>query len=394
MEHQGIDGLHLRSIFCITIHDTEKKVYGSLLFISGILGILGSFLQMFVWQRYLKKHDLRHKPSSNPHVVFNLALSNAVSCFMSIVLALAMLFVHRPLQMSKISQSISSQDIYWIFPVQILCDLGYIASALWTLMYLVDVCLQVHKINCRILVYYSLAWGLAIFLTVIAQVLRLTGQDSIRRCISARDIPCIVIVWISLVIVLLALSSIVLFAIDRQVKSDICLASNAYTANQRTLMQHVRAKFVFFFATFVTCWVSTLIGNILVLANYGPTVQEALCFTEAILHPLQGLFNYFIFTPLRAGQNPVTYQGGRKSPLLPRGTIQQIYGTSYESSFASSIVPTSQLPSVSSFHFTPCFPKDGSPLMTSFQSSDSIDNYSCDETLKIGDLLGENNYNF
>ena len=109
-----------------------------------------------------------------------------------------------------------------------------------------------------------------------------------------------------------------------------------------------------------------------------------------MLHPLQGAFNYFIFTPLRSVQNvTASYHSGRKSPLLTRGTIQQIYGTSYESSLGDSLVQPRSVPVVSSFHFTPCFLDDSSPLLASYRGSNDVLDYSFDDELNNGTLLGE-----
>ena len=116
-----------------------------------------------------------------------------------------------------------------------------------------------------------------------------------------------------------------------------------------------------------------------------------------MLHPLQGVFNYFIFTPLRSRQNLQTHLGDRKSPILSQGTIQQIYGTSYESSITNSIVQVPNMRSVSSFHFTPCFVDIDSPLLRSYCSTDTldtVDNNSFENTLKIGRLFGENDHSY
>ena len=132
---------------------------------------------------------------------------------------------------------------------------------------------------------------------------------------------------------------------------------------------------------------------------YDPTgkiiLLQICSFFQAILHPLQGIFNYFIFTPLRSLQNVSSYHGDRKSPILPHAINQQIYGTSYESSLTNSTPQVPNTPSISSFHFTPCFP-DADLLFRSYRSTDtldSVDNYSYENNLKIGCLLGEN-HNF
>ena len=109
-----------------------------------------------------------------------------------------------------------------------------------------------------------------------------------------------------------------------------------------------------------------------------------------MLHPLQGAFNYFIFIPLRSVQNvTASYHSSRKSPLLTRGTIQQIYGASFESSLGSSLAQPRSVPIVSSFHFTPCSLDDSSPLLASYRGSNNALDYSFDNSLNIGTLLGE-----
>ena len=79
--------------------------------------------------------------------------------------------------------------------------------------------------------------------------------------------------------------------------------------------------------------------------------------------------------------------------MLSRGTIQQFFGTSYESSVTNSMARMPILQSVSSFHFTPCFPDIDSPLVRSYRSTDTLDNIgtnSLENTLKVGCLFGEN----
>ena len=76
----GAVGFHFRSIFCSPFTSLFRICFGSGLLTSACFGLLGSVCQLLLWKSYLKKYDTRHKPSSNPHIVFNLALCNALSC--------------------------------------------------------------------------------------------------------------------------------------------------------------------------------------------------------------------------------------------------------------------------------------------------------------------------
>eukprot|EP00794_Sanderia_malayensis_P007743 gene7743-8584_t len=387
MDSDILVGLHLRSIFCDSFTGQIRKIYSGCLIASSALGLIGSIFQMFLWKGFLKLHEARHKPSSNPHIVFNLAVA-------SLVHGITFLLVNIPIENGLIPESIARQDIYWIFPIQILSDFGFICASIWTMIYLFDVCLQVHKVNCHVATYHATCWCLTTLFTVLIQVLRFSDRDSIRKCITEKQLPNVIIVWISVILALLILCTLTLVFIDRQVKADICLVSNAYTSYQRKLLQNVRGKFVFFVVVFFICWISTLAEGALILAKAGEYALQPLAFTEAILNPLQGAFNYFIFIPVRP--KPSAAVADRKSPLLPRGTIQQLYGASFESSFASSFGRGGRnFVAVPSFHFTPCGPDNETPPMLR-----SIDNWSSctsrvdslENTLNVGNLLGEADY--
>jgi len=244
----------------------------------------------------------------------------------------------------------------------------------------------------RVAFYYLLCWGLAACFTALIEVFKFAEKSGIRKCSSSKDVLAIVIIWVSSIFILMLLSSVVLYLIDRQVKIDIYFACNTYTSSQRSLMRRVRAKFIVFLAIFFICWLPTLAVGILHLASYASRTQEGLSIAEAILHPLQGVFNYFIFTPLRTGQSPQAYNSDRRSPILTRGTIHQYFATSCESSLSNSLARVPIMQSVSSFHFTPCFQDFENSLLRSYRSSDTLDNFdgsSLEHTLKIGRLLGE-----
>ncbi len=72
-------GLHFRSVFCVSLIGTKRKIYSSCLITSSTLGLIGSVFQLFLWKGYLRRFEARHKPSSNPHIVFSLAVGNLIS---------------------------------------------------------------------------------------------------------------------------------------------------------------------------------------------------------------------------------------------------------------------------------------------------------------------------
>ena len=96
----GVAGLHLRSVFCIPFNNLQREVYGYGLMISAFIGLLGAIFQLVLWKSYLRNHDIRHKPSSNPHIVFNLALSNGLAC-----LGMSSFFIYGFLRCSGLVQS-------------------------------------------------------------------------------------------------------------------------------------------------------------------------------------------------------------------------------------------------------------------------------------------------
>ena len=79
MTDEPLVGLHLRSVFCVSLVSTKRDIFGGALIFSAFVGLVGSVFQLFLWKKYLKKHETRHKPSSNPVVVFHLALASAIA---------------------------------------------------------------------------------------------------------------------------------------------------------------------------------------------------------------------------------------------------------------------------------------------------------------------------
>ena len=71
---------HLVIPFCVPLRGYCRVLYGVIGIVSGSIGLATAIRHMQLWHPYLKYHDQRRKPSSQPHAVFSLSLSNALAC--------------------------------------------------------------------------------------------------------------------------------------------------------------------------------------------------------------------------------------------------------------------------------------------------------------------------
>ena len=119
MTDESLVGLHLRSVFCVSLVGTKRDIFGGVLIFSAFVGLVGSVFQLFLWKKYLKKHETRHKPSSNPVVVFHLALASAIAALSKYSTVFYLFGIGDP-DKPKGNEKVDCRVVY---PREILCNL-------------------------------------------------------------------------------------------------------------------------------------------------------------------------------------------------------------------------------------------------------------------------------
>ncbi|XP_032221205.1 uncharacterized protein LOC5520373 isoform X2 [Nematostella vectensis] len=263
--------LRKKTLYCISNDDMDEEfrlAFSVTCIVTASLSSYGALVQLKSWYRQLKDYQSRRLPSSNPPVVFSLALADLFACIGVIAMAGLFLWMEPPNRDSIKNVDIPAKAWYWKIgvPTEAFTMFSYVASYFWTLAYSIDICLQVYgKDKCcsygeKGLLHYMVCFGPLLIVTV--------------------------------------LLPIVYFIAFRKIQRNIRGAFATYTNAERQILTAVKWKFSFIILVFMFCWLLNVGDGIhdgFNTENDDFGVHKNLWIVEAVVNPLQGFFNCIVY---------------------------------------------------------------------------------------------------
>ncbi|XP_031572457.1 uncharacterized protein LOC116306514 isoform X2 [Actinia tenebrosa] len=258
--------LRFRSVYCISKNDidiNERTIFSSVCITTATLSAYGAFVQLRFWSRQLKDFDSRRKPSSNPVIVFCLALADLFTCIGVILMSILLMTVSPPYHNPKLDKNIPKEKWYKYIavPIESFTMFAYISSYMWTLAYALDICLQVYNKDksLRTRGYLICFWLAPVWLVVVGQYANL--YKSIGFCsIKDQEILHYMVCFIPLVCVVILLPIIYILAVLK-LRKNIMTAHGCYTNAERELLFAVKKKFLLIVSVFMICWITNVVDG-------------------------------------------------------------------------------------------------------------------------------------
>ncbi|XP_035691253.1 G-protein coupled receptor 143-like [Branchiostoma floridae] len=321
--------LHEESFYCIPetkLSLPERPAYCGVAIGAAVLGLGGAGWQVVRWRGRLAGAAQRRRPSPNPVIVFCLALSDFMACIGVIARAVGILVIDPPLELGP-GVYVPAQGIMAIYTgstIEIINLYFYSATYIWTLVYAIDITMQLKNIDVPMSLYHVLCWtapvvfvGLSMF-SVFFDVPLAPGGD-IQQCASGFHLVLhYIFSYTPIVTVMLANPAIYITA-SRLIELTVPPMLGRYTQRERQVISAIKIKFLLIVVVFTLCWLPNVIDGVIQIANLiqGERIGDrflALWIIEAALNPLQGLLNCLAY-------GPATFQQwlmGRSGWLLRR----------------------------------------------------------------------------
>ncbi|CAH1261660.1 GPR143 [Branchiostoma lanceolatum] len=337
--------LHEESFYCIPetkLTLSERPVYCGVAIAAAVLGLGGAGWQVVRWRDRLRGAAQRRRPSPNPVIVFCLALSDFMACIVVIARAVGILVFDPPLEVGP-GVYVPAQGLTAIYvgsTIEIINLYFYSATYMWTLVYALDITMQLKNMDVPMPLYHVLCWsapavfvGLSMF-SVFFEVPEAPGDGGIQQCAAGFHLVLhYVFSYTPIVAVMLANPAIYITA-SRLIEITVRPMLGRYTQRERQVISAVKIKFLLIVVVFTLCWLPNVIDGVIQISNLvqGDRTADgffALWVIEAALNPLQGLLNCLAYGPAtfqqwlmgRTGwllrtRQPVNFDSREADPLL------------------------------------------------------------------------------
>ncbi|XP_019642297.1 PREDICTED: G-protein coupled receptor 143-like [Branchiostoma belcheri] len=303
--------LHEESFYCIPetkLTLPERPVYCGVAIAAAVLGLGGAGCQVVRWRSRLSRAAQRRRPSPNPVIVFCLALSDFMACIGVIARAVGILVFDPPLEVRP-GVYVPTQGITAIYvgsTIEIVNLYFYSATYMWTLVYAIDITMQLKNTDVPISLYHVLCWtapavfvGLSMF-SVFFEVPKAPGQD-IQQCAAGFHLVLhYIFSYTPIVAVMLANPAIYITA-SRLLEITVRPMLGRYTQRERQVISAIKIKFLLIVVIFTLCWLPNVIDGVIQISlikdDHMGDRFFALWIIEAALNPLQGLLNCLAYGP-------------------------------------------------------------------------------------------------
>ncbi|XP_060077605.1 uncharacterized protein LOC132557129 [Ylistrum balloti] len=286
--------LHDSSFYCISEHELPQQkrlVYTIISLLSASLGIFGASWQIITYgpetQDFLrrinnKEKQQRHSIQPNPMIVLFLAVTNLTSCVGSVLRSVATFVVKPPSMADSTNTTLTSTcptygDTSFIPMVskevkvaggilEAFTDFSYVASAMWTLSFAINIYSQLVGRHIQMKLFHLWTWSvssayLAILMYTSVIYMRCPGLSLLFTKLTA--------------------------TVGRE---------------ERAIIQRLRIRFFWIVFFFALCWLPNIVDcffHIDLLTRECLYQLDSWLFPlwiiEALMNPLQGLFNCFLY---------------------------------------------------------------------------------------------------
>ncbi|OWF56339.1 G-protein coupled receptor 143-like [Mizuhopecten yessoensis] len=319
--------LHDSSFYCITeaeLPPENRLLYTVVSLLSASLGIFGSSWQIITYapetQAFMRRENSpeqqrRQSIQPNPVIVLFLALTNLTSCIGSVLRSVATYLVKPPAMNNTTDTTGCHAFVNATFVpcvskavkvaggiLEAFTDFSYVASALWTLSFAINIHSQLAGRHVPLKVFHLLTWSVASGSVIagLAAVYSSTnglsvcaGQLAIFGRYMSTYIP-------------MALSLVMICVLYWKASISVSLSFTRLTATvgheEQAIIQRLRIRFFWIVFFFALCWLPNLVDSFFHIDILSRKCMEQigsslfpLWIIEALLNPLQGLFNCFLY---------------------------------------------------------------------------------------------------
>ncbi|XP_028403716.1 G-protein coupled receptor 143-like [Dendronephthya gigantea] len=291
-----------RSIFCIpntTLDHNERLTISGICIPTSIVGFTGAALQLkYLWQY---RDRQRRRPSADPRIIFYLALSDLLTCLGLLSLGVLLIVLEEPVKNSKGYRPKSEHVIVYESigtSVEVVALFGFLASVVWTFSFALDMSFQLYGINCPMVVYHILSWCIPIDIIVVVQSISYGIWKTECEGILGRRSR-LIVSYLPVMVVIVV--NPILFIITYQKVKKLLRCTGSFTVEDRQVLHACKWKLFWMVATFTICWFPNVISATYDLFTVGfsnedkMTKIDVLWYLEALLNPLQGIMNYFVY---------------------------------------------------------------------------------------------------
>lgn len=374
-----------KSVFCIpnaTLSMDERYVIGGICMGTSSIGFLGAALQLKSLWQYRDRQ--RRRPSANPRIIFYLAWSDLVACLGIFVLAMCLMFFELPI-LTGDHYTPPHDALYASVgtTVEVFTLFAYLASYIWTFAYVLDMCFQIYRVECSMVVYHILAWLIPLEIVTCIEVVNYVEFPSYCQGYHGR-ISRLILSYFPVTAIMIV-NPILFLVTYRKVRQQL-RSSGRFTFEDRNALNTCKKKFFWMIFSFTVCWFPNIISVSYDLVTVSPTQVtksklDNLWFLEAFVNPLQGIFNYFVYRHSFKVSATDTKSARKSLPRVSKKLLQRQYGSRQH--YSQKVLPTKGKQTVQRSEGSPTTADEETQLLGSSRSTDTS-SYSY-----VSRLLGE-----
>ncbi|ESP03341.1 hypothetical protein LOTGIDRAFT_205062 [Lottia gigantea] len=312
-------------------HTNYRQIFSIVCLTAAGLGFTGSIVQLITWiisSRRLEDGEER-RSLVNPTIVISLAIANIISSVGVVLRSMALLSTKPPKEYCALTESFNMSSIcehdVELSPsvcqktmiignvLEGLTDYSFIVGALLTLSYSADVLHRQRGAIVESQVFKNRPTSLNMILCWILPFLFIAGStvavyyktDFPQRCPHDSRIHIrYLIVYLPITLVMI-INPILLFKARSLVKKSITRRTATFSSRERNIIRKMTIRFIFIVLLYIICWIPNIAESCtqVILYYYGtdsPSIQTyqwlfPLLITEAIMNPLQGFYNCFLY---------------------------------------------------------------------------------------------------
>ncbi|XP_062510346.1 G-protein coupled receptor 143-like isoform X2 [Corticium candelabrum] len=292
----------LHRLSCLNIDDDERTAFLGLCIASSTLGVLGAtFLLVTLRQQYARVGTRLGGSGSfylstyQIHIIVCLGVCDLIACI-GVIARSVLWFIYNPKHGDLFH---TTGNVVWVVIVEVVVTGSYIATFLWTCCYAIDIYSFMTRRSRFLYCYHVAVWFMTGSLVVLAMVslfgVAEKGVDCSKTLYSVLYDMCFLLpILTSLlflpIVYIMASCYTVQFVTSGGIMGEI----------ERRSITILKLKFFLFALAFYICWFPTAVDLIWLLTRETSKeyleVPFALWMVEAVVNPLQALFNGFLYS--------------------------------------------------------------------------------------------------
>ncbi|XP_065176318.1 G-protein coupled receptor 143-like [Sycon ciliatum] len=290
---------HAESFYCISEENLsldDRKIYTGTCIGCAAIGLAGSLTQVISLRNLWKSTPVpsnRNPIAPNAGVVFFLALADMLACFAVITRSVTLAVISPPTSTKEGLAPASPVVVNIGAPIQSFLQFFFLATYFWTFFFALDVYLQLSKRSVSNMSYHLFTWVAAAILTGFSEFI--VFYDVGFPCADRTRVTLAhMATYIPIVFVMVA--NPVIYVMSYMKYKKLLRGQGYFGHSQYRRMRQVTHNFSKYVIFFWICWIPSIATGIyLQVKGVDVKFPFSLWMLTAILNPLQGFFNCFIY---------------------------------------------------------------------------------------------------